>query len=63
MQCDAAWGVSCVHVIVIFFVIVGRRWRRLFLLQEFLAIKRACRVQLEPRAYTVKVEAMIVVAG
>jgi hypothetical protein len=62
MQCDPYSDVSGIHVVVLLFVTVGRRWRDLFFLQEFFAIERACGVQLEPRGYTVKIEAVIIVA-
>ena len=35
----------------------------MFLLEEFFAIKRTCRVEFEPWSDAVQIEAMIVVAG
>jgi hypothetical protein len=52
--------ISGIHVVIILLVISGRR-RGLLFLQQFFAIKRARRVQLEPRAYAVEIKAVIVV--
>ena len=53
----------CIHVVVLPIVVVFGRRGRLLLLKKLLAVERAGRVQLEPRSYTIQVEAVVLMAG
>lgn len=63
LQSDASPALkgSSVHVIVLLFVVGG--WRRgLLLLEELLPVEGTCRVELQPGANAVQVEAVVLVA-
>lgn len=57
---------SRIHVVIfsIFLFILGRRWRRRFLLfHEIFPVQRARGVQFEPGRYAFEVEHVVLVAG